>query len=115
LRAKQPEKARPLLEAVCVRDPKHDYGYSLMALAETLAALGEIDGAIATLRRVTENHSYPRARVQLAEMYLAKKQPELAEAELREVLADAPHSPAFQRKRERIWIRRARKLARRLR
>ena len=43
LRLKRPAEARPLLEGVCAENPKHDYGYSLMALAETLAALGEID------------------------------------------------------------------------
>src|SRR5436309_6843819 len=112
LRQKKPADARPLLEAVCAENPKHDYGHSLMGLAETLAALGEIDSAIAVWQRVTENHSYPRARVQLAELYLIKKQPDLARAELQEVLADAPHAPAFQRKRERVWVRRAARLAR---
>jgi len=112
LRQKKPAEARPLLEGVCEENPKHDYGYSLMALAETLAALGETDAAIAVWRRVTDNHSYPRARVQLAELYIAKKQPELARTELNEVLQDAPHAPAFQRKRERVWVRRARKLKR---
>src|SRR5436190_17786895 len=109
LRQKRPAEARPLLEAVCAENPKHDYGYSLMALAETLAALGETDAAIAVWQRVTDNHSYPRARVQLAELYLATQRPELARAELQEVLADAPHATAFQRKRERVWVRRARK------
>lgn len=114
LRLKKPAEARPLLEGVCEESPKHDYGYSLMALAETLAALGETDSAIGVWQRVTENHSYPRARVQLAELYIAKKQPELAQLELREVLADAPHAPAFQRRREKVWVRRAKKLARQL-
>jgi len=112
LRQKKPADARPLLEGVCAENPKHDYGHSLMALAETLAALGETEAAIAVWQRVTENHSYPRARVQLAELYLATKRPELARVELQEVLADAPHAPAFQRKRERVWVRRAKKLAR---
>jgi len=40
LRQKKPEEARPLLEGVVAENPKHDYGYSLMALAETLTALG---------------------------------------------------------------------------
>src|SRR5947209_9749597 len=114
LRLNRPAEARPLLEAVCAENPKHDYGHSLMGLAETLAALGETDSAIAVWQRVTENHSYPRARVQLAELYLLKKQPDLARPELQEVLADAPHAPAFQRKRERIWVRRAKKLSRQL-
>jgi len=111
LRGKRPAEARPLLEAVTAENPKHDYGHSLMALAETLGALGETDAAIAVWQRVTENHSYPRARVQLAELFFAKNLPAQARAEVSEVLADAPHAPAFQRKRERVWVNRARKLA----
>ncbi len=114
LRQKKPADALPLLESVCAQDPKHDYGYSLMALAETLAARGDTDGAIAVLQRVTASHSYARARVQLAELYAAKGEAEQARAEVREVLTDAPHLPAFQRKRERVWVRRAKRLARRL-
>ena len=83
-----------------------------MALAETQSALGEIDTAIATWQRVTDSHSYPRARVQLAQLYLNKGQRDLARAELREVLDDDPHAPAFQRRRDRFWIKRARQLAR---
>jgi tetratricopeptide (TPR) repeat protein len=114
LRQNKPKDARPLLEGVVVENPKHDYGHSLMGLAETLAALGETDAAIATWQRVTENHSYPRARVQLAGLYAAKGQTDLARAELREVIADDPHAPGFQRKRDRVWIKRAKKLARQL-
>lgn len=110
LRRKKYSEALPWLEAVCAENPKHDYGHSLMALAETLGALGEQERAVAVWRRVTENHSYARARVQLAELFLAKQQPESARALLQEVLTDAPHGPAFERKRERPWVRRARKL-----
>ena len=114
LRQSKPQDARPILEGVVAENPKHDYGHSLMALAETLAALGETDAAIGTWQRVTDNHSYPRAKVQLAQLYAAKGQVDLARAELREVIADDPHAPAFQRKRDRVWVRRAKKLARQL-
>src|SRR5262249_8343389 len=77
LRQKKPAEARPLLEGVVAENPKHDYGYSQMALAETLTALGETDAAMKIWQQVTENHSYPRAKVQLAELYLAKNQPDL--------------------------------------
>ena len=112
LRQKKPSDARPLLNGVVAENPKHDYGYTLMALAEDLTALGEMDAALSTWKRVTENHSYPRAKVQLAELYLARNQPDLAQAELKEVVADDAHAPAFQRKRDRIWVRRAKALLR---
>src|SRR5207249_3164934 len=114
LRKKKADEARPLLEKVCAENSKHEYGYSLMALAETQTALGELDSAIATWKRVLEDHSYARARVQLAELYLQKQQAELARPELNEVVADDAHAPAFQRKRERVWVRRARGLLRKI-
>jgi tetratricopeptide (TPR) repeat protein len=114
LRQHKPAEARPLLEGVVAENPKHDYGYSLMALAETLTALGETDAAMKIWQHVTENHSYPRAKVQLAELYAAKNQADLARAELKDVLADDEHAPAFQRKRDRVWVRRARGLRRKL-
>ena len=110
LRQKKPAEARPLLEGVVAENPKHDYGYSMMALAESLTALGETDAALSLWKQVTHSHSYPRAKVQLAELYLAKDQHDLAGMELKEVIADDAHAPTFQRKRDRIWVRRAKKL-----
>ena len=110
LRQKRPAEARPLLDGVVAENSKHDYGYSQMALAETLTALGETDSALALWKQVTESHSYPRAKVQLAELYLARNQPDLARAEVKEVLTDDAHGPAYQRKRDRVWVRRAKGL-----
>ena len=107
LRLKRPAEARPLLEAVCRENYKHDFGYSLMAYAETLMALNETDAALNIWQHVVENHSYPRAKVQLAELYLARKQNDLARDQLKDVVNDDLHAPAFQRKRDRVWIRRA--------
>ncbi len=114
LRQKRPAEARPLLEGVAAENPKHDYGHTLMALAETLTAVGETDAAVNVWKQVTEAHSYPRAKVQLAELYLAKNQIEPARAELKDVLEDDPHAPAFQRRRDRFWVHRAKSLMRKL-
>lgn len=114
LRQKRAAEARPLLEGVAAENPKHDYGHSLMALAETLTALGDTDAALRVWQQVTESHSYPRAKVQLAELQAARNQPALARAELEDVLNDDPHAPPFQRRRDRVWVSRARKLLRKL-
>lgn len=114
LRQKRPQEAKPILQQVCVENPKHDYGHSLMAYAETLMALGENDTAIATWQQVLQNHSYARARVQLAELYAANKKEDLARGELRETLSDDLHAPKFHRKRDRVWIRRAKGLLRKI-
>jgi hypothetical protein len=112
LRLKRPAEAKPLLEAVLRENPRHDYNHTAMALAETLAALGDADGAKQAWEFVTANNSYPRAKVQLAEIYLAKNQADLARAQLKDVLADDPHAPAYQRRRDRVWVNRAKALTR---
>jgi hypothetical protein len=114
LRQKRASEARPLLESVMAGNPKHDYGYTMMALAETFTALGEPDAALDLWKHVTENHFYPRAKVQLAEIYLATNQPDLARHELHDVISDDVHAPTFQRKRDRFWVRRAKGLMRKL-
>lgn len=113
LRQKKPAEAQPLLEGVVREDSRHDYGYTMMALAETRAALGRIDDAIRTWEDVLQFHSYSRARVQLAELYLSKGEQEKALQQLREVIESEPHAPAFDRKRNRVWLVRAKRLARR--
>lgn len=114
LRQKKPQEARLLLEGVVAENPKHDYGHSMMALAETLSAVGETDAAIAMWRRVTSNHAYPRAKVQLAQLLVGQGQAAQARSEIHEVIADDPHAPGFQRRRDRVWIKQAKKLARQL-
>lgn len=112
LRQKRPAEARPLLERVIARDAKHDYGHTLMALAETRQAMGEPEAALGLWRQVTEQHSYARARIQLAELLLARGENAAARRVLQEVLEDDPHTPAFQRQRDRGWVRRAKALLR---
>ncbi|MCI0746557.1 MAG: tetratricopeptide repeat protein [Verrucomicrobia subdivision 3 bacterium] len=114
LRLKRPAEARPLLEDVSHENPKHDYGHSLMALAETLATLNETDKSMAIWEQVLQQHSYARARYQIAELYAATGKTDLARQQLDELIADDIHAPAFQRKRDRVWVRRARKLRRKL-
>jgi len=114
LRDRQPAEAKSLLEAVVKENPKHDYGYSQMAFAEALTALGETDAALNVWKTVTEQHSYPRAKVQLAELYLNRHENDLARAQLKDAIADDAHAPAFQRRRDRFWVRRAKALSRKL-
>lgn len=110
MRLRRPAEARPLLEAVLSRDPRHDYGHTQMALAEALTALGDTSAAMAAWAEVNRNHGYPRARVQHAELLLARGEREAAMALVREVLEDDEHAPRFQRKRDKEWVSRARRM-----
>jgi len=115
LRQKRAAEARPLLEGVVAENPKHEYGYTMMALAETLTALGDTEGALKIWQQVTAEHSYARAKVQLAELYFVKNEPDLARTELKDVISDDVHAPGFQRKRDRVWVHRAKSLMGKLR
>lgn len=112
LRQGKADEALELLQKVASEDPKHDYGFTLMALAETHMKLGSVDSAVQLWEMVLQNHSYPRARVQLAELYVQRNEIEKARNILQETLADEQHSPLFQRRRDRVWISRAKSLMR---
>ena len=107
VRRGKPQEALPLLQGVCAENPKHDYGYTLMTLAETQAAMGQDDAALATWRQVLALYSYPRARVQFAELLAKKGDYAEARKSLEEVINDAPYVTKFQRKREAVWFNRA--------
>ena len=83
-----------------------------MALAEAYTALGRPADALAVWQRVLAQHTYARARVQYAELLLKQNQRDTARAALQEVVADDAHAPAFQRRRESVWVHRARTLLR---
>ncbi len=110
LRAGRPSEAEPLLSRIAAKDPRHDYGHTLMALAEAQTALGQSSEALQTWAKVLVSHGYARARVQYAELLLKAGQGEKAKGELNEVLADDAHAPKFQRERDRVWIRKAKSL-----
>ncbi len=112
LRLNKVDEASPILYKVCAENPKHDYGYSLMAYAEALRHLGNVDGAITVWKEVLADHSYARARAQLGELYMAKNERALAEAELNGAIYDDRHAPGFQRRRDRFWIRKAKAILR---
>ncbi len=114
LRQKRAAEARPLLEGVLRENPKHDYNHTAMAYAETLMALGETENAIKSWEYVVAHNSYPRAKVQLAELYFATSRLDEARAQLNDVLVEDSHAPAFQRRRDQVWISRAKALARKL-
>ena len=114
LRLQRAAEARPLLEGVCRENPRHDFGYSLMAYAETLAALGEAESAFTVWKRVVEAHAYARAKVQFAELCVKFNQPEQARTQLTEVIKDDLHAPIFQRRRDRVWVSRAKRALRQL-
>ncbi|MGZ8937804.1 MAG: tetratricopeptide repeat protein [Limisphaerales bacterium] len=107
LRQNRAEEAAPLLEKIVRQNPRHDYGHTLMAYAETLTKLGQKDAALGAWKEVLQNHSYARARVQLARLHLERNEPELARKELTDFLADEAYGASFQKKLDKPWTRQA--------
>lgn len=110
-------EARGYLENVCLSNPKHDYGDTLIALGECLTRLGETDVARRIWEQAVEHHSYAQPRVRLAEALLeAGGDADLARARqlIDEVLREEKLTPDFQRRQESEWNARARKLGRTL-
>jgi hypothetical protein len=107
LRLNRPNEALPILQKVVAEFPNHEYGQSMMMYAETLTKLGQKDAALSAWKKVLEHHTYSQARVQYAELLLEKGEKEQARHELQEVVNDAAHVPAFQRNRDRAWVKRA--------
>jgi hypothetical protein len=110
LRQNRAAVARPLLEQVVTGDPRHDYGHTLMALAEAQTALGDKAAAFQSWQRVLANHGYARAKVQFAELLIERGDKPAARRELAEVIEDDQHAPKFQRQREKVWVSRAKSL-----
>ncbi len=106
--------ARELLENVCVEDPSHDYGETLMALGDCLIQLKEINSAIQIWQRVVGSHSYARAKVRLAELYIESGEPKKAKPLVDDVIREESHTPDFQRRQEAEWIGRAKRMQRQL-
>ena len=104
------EEAGKMLADVVAEDPRHDYGQTQMALGEVYSQLGEKEKAIAAWKSVLEGNTYVQAHVLLGQAYLDVGQKDLAREQFEEVLGDAEHSPAFQQRKDRYWIRRARQL-----
>ena len=80
-----------------------------MAYAETLTALGEKEAALNVWKRVVEEHSYARAKVQFAELCLTLGQVDVARAQFNDVIKDDLHAPGFQRRKDRVWVSRAKR------
>lgn len=104
------EEARVILEKVVTGDVRHDYGQTQMALGEVYSRLEDIPKAIAAWKSVLEGNTYSQARVLLGEAYLTVGEPALAREQFQEVIGDSEHTPEFQRRKDKHWIRRARQL-----
>lgn len=110
-------EAKDRFEDVCMENPKHEYGRSLIALGECMTELGEQEAAVDIWEQAIKQNSYAQPRVRLAEALMRDGSEEKkirARQLVEDVLREETHTPEFQRKQEAEWVGRARKLSKKL-
>lgn len=107
IKMNEPEKAIALLEKVAAEDPRHEYGVTLMALAQAYLLQNQTEPAQKALEQVLQHQTYAEARVMLAEIYLKIDRKDDAKHQLEEVIEDDKHAPSFVKKKDRVWSRKA--------
>lgn len=95
------------LQRVVAHDPKYAYTRALSLLARAFAELGRVDDANAAFGRLLQLSTSSESLAVTAEFYL--EQGRLADASeiARKLIARRATMPGFQRRRDRVWLRRA--------
>lgn len=96
------------LARVTSMDPKYDYHRAAGLLAHTLGQLGRHDEAEARFAEVTKVSTLSETQVNYASFLAATGRPAAAREWAQRVLAKKPTMPAYMRRRERPWFRKAR-------
>lgn len=103
--------AIPDFQHVVRVNPKHDYSRAQSLLARALARSGRTDEAMAAFDRLVESSTSAESLVTAAEFYAANGRRERARELTEAVLARRATMPAYQKRRDRAWLRMAKKLA----
>ena len=98
--------ADDLARAVAI-DPKYDYHRAAGLLAHTLAQLGKHDEAAARFADVTQVSTLSETQLNYASFLAATGRTAEAREWAQRVLAKKPTMPAYMRRRERPWFRKA--------
>lgn len=107
-------EAVKLLTAIVARDPDHAYGDAKRLLARTLVELGRDAEARPLLEELARTRPSAEVRYHLALVLERTGAREEARAEVLRIQAEEKGAPAFGRRREAVWRRKARALGRRL-
>jgi hypothetical protein len=108
LGAGQPKEAIPVLESVLSADRWFDTGDALLALAKAQESAGDAAGARKTFEELANRSRRPEILYSLAKLQLAAGEKDAARSSLQQIVDDAELTPAYNRKRVRPWVRRAR-------
>ena len=101
-------------EHVVKSEPKYDFSRAQLFYARSLAATGRPQEASAAFERVLGSSSSTEALLAAAEFFAEQGRTAEAKELLDRVLARRASMPAYQKRRERPWLRRASALKRKL-
>jgi hypothetical protein len=108
------EPARADLAHVVARDPKYDYHRAAGLLAHVLGKLGRYDEAAERFREVTDVSTISETQYNYASFLADTGRVAEAREWAARILAKKPTMPAYMRRRERPWFRKAKALLKRL-
>lgn len=106
------EEAKPLLLEALEENPHYEYGDLLLHAAHCAIGLNDMETAHTCYGEITKKYTYPRARIEYAELLNRTGDHDEAVALLKRVVADGLHAPRYQARAERRNLRRARALLR---
>jgi hypothetical protein len=102
------------LEQTVRLDPKYDYQRAAGLLAHELGAIGRTDEALAQFAAVTEISTLSETQYNYAALLASSGRKGEAKEWAERVLAKKPTMPAYMRRRERPWFRKAAALIKKL-
>lgn len=102
------------LEQTVRLDPKYDYQRAAGLLAHELGAVGRTDEALAQFAAVTETSTLSETQYNYAALLASSGRTGEAKEWAQRVLAKKPTMPAYMRRRERPWFRKAAGLIKKL-
>lgn len=106
--------ALPDLEQVVAKQPRYDFDRAAGLLAHACAQTGQKDRAEALFRDVTARSTSSETYLNFADLLAADGRTAEAREWAQKVLDKRPVLPGYQRRRQRPWFRRARKLLKQL-
>lgn len=105
-----PAAALPDLEYVAAKEPRYDFDRAAGLLAHTYAQTGQKEKAEALFRQVTDRSTSSETYLNYADLLAAEGRPAEAREWAQKVLDKRPVLPGYQRRLQRPWFRRARKI-----
>jgi hypothetical protein len=101
-------------ERVVKSEPKYDYNGAQLCYARSLAATGRTDDAMRAFEKLTESAGTTEALCYAAEFFAEQGRPAQAKALVERIATRKLTMPAYQKRRERPWLRRSSSLSKRL-